>query len=138
MVPSQVGNDPVGGGLALNVNLTGLWESRDYQCPWGVLHTELVEITHEGEKFVAIKVIGDECVPAGFESFTGRLPARASVGAISWTTGLPLSPASGRAAGFLKVVDENSFVAGSESGDLVFRRQTMAGASRDGTNSIAR
>jgi len=108
----------------MSLDLSGRWEASGYQCPWGTFHTEVVEVAHEGEQIVAVKIIGDDCVPAGFETFRGRLPTGASVGAITWTVGQPRAPASGQVPGFLRVLDENRFVAGDESGgDLVFRRQ---------------
>jgi hypothetical protein len=66
---------------------------------------------------------GDDCVPAGFESFSGTLPVGSAIAAINWTVGLPRSPASGRRAGFLKIVDRDTFQAGDQSmPDLTFTR----------------
>lgn len=107
------------------IDLTGTWRSDDYQCPWGVRHTELIEVVHKDERIVARKLTGDDCVPAGFETFSGRLPRLGLVGAITWTCGLPHAPASDQRAGYLKLVSRNEFHAGSESDALVFYRERV-------------
>jgi len=104
------------------MDLTGTWESADYECR-GTKRTERVEISHVEQHLTAVKITGDDCVPAGFGTFTGRLPAGSSVGAIMWTTGTPRAPASAQAAGFLMVVDQDTFRAGSEHmSDMTFTR----------------
>lgn len=106
------------------IDLTGKWESSDYECPAGTKHREVVSIKHVGEGIKAIKVTGDPCVPAGFETFSGRLPEGTSVAAITWTGGLPRAPASGTFPGFLEGIDANMFRAGSvASGDQTFVRK---------------
>lgn len=105
------------------VDLTGQWVTDDYECPSGVKHRERVRIVHSGHEVRATKVDGDDCVPAGFETFAGTLPAGASTGAITWQVGTPRAPASGTASGFLRVLSQTQFVAGSESmTDMLFRR----------------
>ena len=81
------------------IDPTGTWGSDDYDCPWGVKHFELVSVVHDGDRIIATKLTGDDCVPAGFETFSGRLPAKSHVGAITWTTGWPNCPASGTVPG---------------------------------------
>lgn len=104
------------------IDLTGTWRSHDYQCPWGVRHTELIEVVHEDGQIVARKVTGDDCVPAGFETFSGRLPHGGVLGAITWTVGQAHAPASETRSGFLKVISHDEFHAGSEFDELIFRR----------------
>jgi len=94
----------------MRIDLTGTWECRDYECPHGTKNTELVAITPSGEKLVATKITGDDCVPAGYETFSGRLPTGATIAAIVWTTGLPRAPATGSAPGFLRIVDRTPSV----------------------------
>ena len=108
------------------VDLTGTWRTDDYDCPWGVKHSQLVSVAHDGDRIVATKVTGDDCVPAGFETFSGRLPAEAHVGAITWTTGLPNAPASSVVAGYLKIVSNDEFRAGYATIELAFVRQPTA------------
>lgn len=107
----------------VHVDLSGTWLCDGYQCPSGVLNRELVEIQHDGESVIATKIVGDDCVPAGFESFSGRLPQSSPTGAIVWTVGTPRAPASAQRPGHLKVLSPDKFRAGDEFGDLVFHRQ---------------
>ncbi len=110
--------------LVMGIDLTGIWESHDYECPHGTKHTELVTIRHSGERLWATKITGDDCVPAGYETFSGRLPQGATIAAIRWTTGSPRSPASSSTAGFLKIIDADTFLGGApQMPDLTFRRQ---------------
>ena len=109
----------------MTADLTGNWQSNDYECPAGTRHTEVVSIRHDAESIVATKVTGDPCVPAGFETFSGRLPAGSSVAAITWTGGTSRAPASATFPGFLEIVDQDTFRAGSEFwNDQIFVRMT--------------
>jgi hypothetical protein len=56
-----------------DVNLTGQWQSSDYECPAGVKHTERLQITQTGTQISAVKTLGDDCVPTGHESFNGTV-----------------------------------------------------------------
>ena len=112
-----------------NVDLTGTWRSNDYECPWGVKHSELVRLVHEGGQITATKITGDDCVPAGFETFHGRLPTGAHVAAIQWTVGTPRAPASGGRPGYLKILGNDESRAGDEGGmELTFRRERADGS----------
>ena len=82
------------------------------------------EIRHDGEALVATKIVGDDCVPAGFESFSGRLPHSSPTGAIVWTCGTPRAPASEQRPGYLRVLSHDMFRAGDAFGDFVFHRQS--------------
>jgi hypothetical protein len=107
----------------MTVDLTGTWQSDGYQCPAGIRHTELVSIRHDEQRIVATKLTGDPCVPAGFETFSGRLPEGSSVAAINWTGGTPRAPASAQFPGFLEVLDHDTLRAGSEAwNDQIFVR----------------
>jgi hypothetical protein len=107
----------------MDINLTGVWDSDDYECPYGTKHTERVSISHSGEDLIAIKITGDDCVPAGFETFRGRLPSGSQVAAITWTAGQPKEPASATLPGFLKIIDRDHFRAGnSHWNDMIFVR----------------
>jgi hypothetical protein len=82
-----------------------------------------VSIAHEGEEIIAIKITGDDCVPAGLEAFRGRLPRGSQMAAVTWTAGLPKEPASTTFPGFLKIVDHHHFRAGnSRWNDMTFAR----------------
>lgn len=96
------------------VNLTGNWHTSDYECPLGVKNIELVAVAHEGERIVATKITGDDCVPAGFETFSGRFPVGGQIAAITWTCGTPRAPASTSVPGYLKITSKNEFRAGAE------------------------
>ncbi len=50
-------------------DLSGVWVTDNYQCPVGVVHSEKVKIEKNGMVYTAIKLVGDNCVPAGFVSF---------------------------------------------------------------------
>lgn len=105
------------------VDLTGTWRSDDYECPWGVKHSERVSVVDEGERIVATKITGDDCVPAGFETFSGRLPAGAPTAAITWTAGTPRAPASATRPGYLKILGRDEFRAGDEFSEFLFVRE---------------
>jgi len=107
----------------MDISLTGVWECSEYECPVGTKHTERVSISHADEHLIATKITGDDCVPAGFETFRGRLPTGSLIGAITWTGGLPREPASSTFPGFLKVIDNDHFQAGSSHwNDMFFVR----------------
>lgn len=89
-------------------DLSGQWESSDYECPAGVKHTERVRITQDGTHISAVKTVGDDCVPAGHESFNGTV-ARTS-GTVRYWTGLPGGqPTLGTANVNLTIQNANAF-----------------------------
>src|SRR6478609_6100023 len=55
------------------VNLSGLWQSSDYECPAGTKHTERLQITQDGTHISAMKTLGDDCIQTGHESFSGTV-----------------------------------------------------------------
>ena len=76
---------------------------------------------------MATEITGDDCVPAGFESFRARLPRGSQVGAVTWTGGLPREPASVTFPGFFKIIDLDHFMAGSPHWEMLFTRIAAAG-----------
>jgi hypothetical protein len=57
-------------------DLSGTWVSDGYYCPALVRHTETFRITQSGEHIAAVKTVGDKCVPAGHETFSGTMHGR--------------------------------------------------------------
>lgn len=89
-------------------NLSGEWESSDYECPANVKHTERVRITQTGTHISAVKTVGDDCVPAEHESFNGTV-SRTS-GTVRYWTGLPGGqPTLGTDNVNLEIHDANTF-----------------------------
>lgn len=70
-------------------------------------------IVHQDVRVVATKISGGPCVPAGYVSFTGDLPAGVIETSVKWVVGWPQSTASGLLQGSLRVVDEDVFIAGA-------------------------
>lgn len=94
-----------------SVNLTGTWVSDDYDCPWGVAHTEVVTIIQDGDRITGTKVTGDDCVPAGEVTFSGVLRADSETVSVSWVVGHPHAPASGRHPGTITIASPNLLLA---------------------------
>lgn len=89
-------------------DLSGEWESSDYECPANVKHSERVRITQTGTHISAVKTVGDDCVPAGHESFNG-IVSRTS-GTVRYWTGLPGGrPSLGADNVNLEIRDANTF-----------------------------
>lgn len=80
-------------GPESEINLSGQWIGLEYQCPFGVFHNEVVEITHTGADIQAVKITGDPCVPARNITFSGNFDSKTKRGSITWTTGWPNDPA---------------------------------------------
>ncbi|HYA42116.1 MAG TPA: hypothetical protein VEF34_12480 [Syntrophobacteraceae bacterium] len=61
------------------LDLTGQWISNDYECYDSngnlIYITEKIDIEQTGTSFVATKITGDNCVPAGHVTFYGTLPS---------------------------------------------------------------
>jgi hypothetical protein len=67
-------------------NLSGEWETSDYECPVGVKHTERLRITQDSTRVSAVKTLGDDCVPTGHESFNGTVNVTGTFGTVRlWT-----------------------------------------------------
>jgi len=77
-----------------DVDLTGTWESYEYQCPLGDYHSELIRIKHQDDRISAEKITGDPCVPAGNITFEGIVSG--NKGSVEFVVGSPATPASGR------------------------------------------
>jgi hypothetical protein len=61
----------------LGTDLSGRWTSNDYTCPQVVPHHELFDVLESGTTIVGVKVVGDDCVPAGRVSFQGTISSSA-------------------------------------------------------------
>jgi hypothetical protein len=91
-----------------DVNLTGMWQSSDYDCPAGVKHTERLQITQNGTQISAVKTLGDNCVPTGHESFHGTVTGNS--GKVQYWGGQPGSqPTLSSTQDNLVIVDANTF-----------------------------
>ena len=88
-------------------DLTGIWESSDYQCPFGTFHTEKISIQHTNNNLVARKITGDPCVPAGDITFEGSFSE--DTNSLLMTVGLPPEPSSGKIPVQISLIDHNSF-----------------------------
>lgn len=88
-------------------NLSGEWESSDYECPAGIKHTERLQITQIETHISATKTLGDDCVPTGHESFSGTV-GLTSGGVRLWVGTPGGQPSLGPNAN-LKVLDANTF-----------------------------
>ena len=92
------------------MNLSGLWQSSDYECPAGVKHTERVQITQDGTHISAVKTLGDDCVPTGHESFTGTVTGNS--GKVQYWGAQPGSqPTLSSSQDNLVILDANTFTA---------------------------
>ena len=88
-------------------DLTGIWESSDYQCPFGTFHTEQISIIHTNNNLVARKITGDPCVPAGDITFEGSFSEDTNF--LLMTVGLPPEPSSGKIPVQISLIDHDSF-----------------------------
>ncbi|WNJ19814.1 hypothetical protein [Pontibacter sp. G13] len=86
-------------------NLTGVWEGVDYQCPEGVFHREIVEITHQDSVLTILKLTGDDCVSAGRVSLEADVPGLEFDGTLF--QGSPMNPNSGSRQIRLTIRDAN-------------------------------
>lgn len=87
-------------------NLSGEWIGENYQCPdANTLHREKIRVTEADGAIEAVKITGDECVPAGQVSFKGSREK------LSCIIGLPGKPANGEVAGAIKIVNADTFEA---------------------------
>ena len=115
--------EPPGTGAATRPSLTGHWVSNDYRCG-DALYTEEVVIRRQGDGFVARKITGDPCVPAGNISFRTQGAFRPGHGVpIVWVSGRPERPASGSNKGSLRLLDDNRLVVHFDPKHLLFERK---------------
>ena len=89
------------------LDLSGIWESSDYQCPFGTFHREKISIQHTNNRLVARKITGDPCVPAGDITFEGSFSE--DTNSLLMTVGLPPEPSSGQIPVQIRMIDHNSF-----------------------------
>jgi hypothetical protein len=104
----------------------GTWIGEGYHCPWGTRHTEKVEIKVNDNFLIATKITGDDCVPAGSQTFSGKIPNQVLKGTtfnITFTTGLPSNPASSTSPGQITVVNSDNFIAESGGEKIIFTRE---------------
>ena len=106
-------------------DLSGIWESSDYQCPFGTFHTEQISIIHTNNNLVARKITGDPCVPAGDITFEGSFSE--DTNSLLMTVGLPPEPSSGKIPVQISLIDHNSF----HINGLLFVRQVGAKVNLD-------
>ena len=106
-------------------DLSGIWESSDYQCPFGTFHTEQISIIHTNNNLVARKITGDPCVPAGDITFEGSFSE--DTNSLLMTVGLPPEPSSGKIPVQISLIDHNSF----HINGLLFVRQAGAKVNLD-------
>ena len=107
------------------LDLSGIWESSDYQCPFGTFHTEKISIQHTNNHLVARKITGDPCVPAGDITFEGSFSE--DTNSLLMTVGLPPEPSSGKIPVQISLIDHNSF----HINGLLFVRQVGAKVNLD-------
>jgi len=89
------------------LDLSGIWESSDYQCPFGTFHTEKISIQHTNNHLVARKITGDPCVPAGDITFEGTFSEETN--SLLMTVGSPPEPSSAKIPVQITLIDQNSF-----------------------------
>ena len=89
------------------VNLSGTWESQDYQCPFGTYNLEIIQIQHTNGQIIAKKVTGDPCVPAENVTFQGIVSKDQN--SVAFTVGTPADPAWNSVDVKLTLIDENAF-----------------------------
>ncbi len=106
-----------------DVNLSGPWQSSDYECPAGTKHTERLQITQDGTHISAVKTLGDDCVPTGHESFNGTVTGNS--GKLRFWTGAPgYQPILGADDEDLVIRDANTFVMSGPAGNYKLTRAT--------------
>jgi hypothetical protein len=108
------------------VDLTGSWSSADYTCPPGVLHAETFRIVQEDTHVVATKVVGDNCVPSGHDTFEGTVVDHA--GTVDfWMGAEGGTPAIALRGAQLTVIDPSHFRVVVPGGDLTYVRTDEPG-----------
>lgn len=107
----------------ITINLSGEWVSTGYQCPFGTYHEETIQITHLNDELKAIKITGDDCVPAGYQTFEGAFNSETNMGTIIWTTGNASNPGSSTANGTIEYDGEKLYGYSSTSESIIFTRK---------------
>ena len=117
--PPCAAADPAGPG----VNLSGLWQSSDYECPAGIKHTERLQITQDGTHISAVKTLGDDCVPTGHESFNGTVTGNSGK-VRSWLGSPGYQPILSPSEEDLAIRDANTFTVSGPGNNLTVTRVT--------------
>lgn len=105
------------------VNLSGLWQSSDYECPAGIKHTEGLQITQDGTHISAVKTLGDDCVPTGHESFNGTVTGNSGK-VRSWLGAPGDQPILSASDEDLVILDANTFTVSGPGNNLKVTRVT--------------
>ncbi|MEK8019356.1 MAG: hypothetical protein VSS75_020990 [Candidatus Parabeggiatoa sp.] len=103
-------------------DITGIWISKDYTCLGGTAPpTEKIKIEKKDSVFTAIKLVGDDCVPAGdltfyWDTSTDNCQIQSSP---AFSSEASLSPCR------VKVVDNNNFELSVGSGIVKFSKPSL-------------
>ena len=103
----------------------GHWKMLGYRCPGNQKDKESCDCHMEGKIAICIKVIGDDCVTSGHETFRtrGNIPSTLTTGQrmnIRYVVGNRRKPQSGHWNNSMKIVDQNKFV----SQNRIYIRET--------------
>lgn len=101
-------------------DLVGLWEASGYGCEGKTNLTEIIQIYLKGDKLVAVKVTGDNCVPRGEVTWEGTLNGNTITG--RGHVGYPGGPLSWINTS-LKVIDKDN-IQGSPVGGRMKRKSS--------------
>ncbi len=87
-------------------DLAGIWDATGYACESSV-PLEKIKITFDGNKLIAVKITGDNCVPKGEVTWEGTLSGNmiSGRGRVSSGAGTPLRWLDGIT---IKVIDRNT------------------------------
>merc|ERR1712151_1376596 len=93
----------------------GNWNGLGYTCDAKTPQIEVVNIRYSRGSLYAMKLLGDNCVPARKLSFEGRIPSRLWQGMrfpVKFVIGSPKYPASRQVPNFIQILDLNTFRVG--------------------------
>jgi hypothetical protein len=107
------------------VNLSGLWQSSDYECPGGTKHTERLQITQDGTHVSAVKTVGDDCIQTGHESFSGTVTGNSGK-VRSWLGAPGHQPILASGDDNLVILDANTFTVHGPGNNLKVTRVTTS------------
>ncbi len=103
--------------LANLIDLSGDWLGAGYECPFVMpsIFVEKIRINHnlKTKSIFAYKITGDPCVPAGDITFTGEYDGKATSFLVSYVSGSPTNPSSGKDDDvIISVINRESLVGG--------------------------
>ena len=110
---------------APSADLSGQWQSSDYECPAGVKHTEQLQITQSGSHISAVKTLGDDCVKTGHESFVGTVSGNSGK-VRSWLGAVGYDPILSTSDENLVIKDANTFTVSGVGNNLTVTRVTTS------------